>query len=75
MKDFNPANKEHFSSAADTGMTGHFTQVVWRDTTHVGCGIASYPDGDFTCAVKIEKIDNIKRFKVFVACSITYDCK
>jgi hypothetical protein len=21
--------------------TGHFTQVVWRATTHVGCGTAS----------------------------------
>ena len=51
VKDFNPANKEHFSSAADTGMTGHFTQVVWRETTNVGCGISSYPDGDFTCSV------------------------
>jgi pathogenesis-related protein 1 len=23
--------------------TGHFTQVVWRDTTRVGCGVAACP--------------------------------
>jgi len=26
--------------------TGHFTQVVWRGTSHVGCGTARCPGGD-----------------------------
>ncbi|CAI5476391.1 unnamed protein product [Closterium sp. Yama58-4] len=30
---------------ADGKMCGHYTQVVWRDTTHVGCGSAQCPDG------------------------------
>ncbi|CAI5512382.1 unnamed protein product [Closterium sp. Naga37s-1] len=26
-------------------MCGHYTQVVWQDTTHVGCASAQCPDG------------------------------
>ncbi|KAJ8921931.1 hypothetical protein NQ315_008565 [Exocentrus adspersus] len=26
--------------------TGHYTQVVWANTSHVGCGYTYYPDGD-----------------------------
>lgn len=30
--------------------TGHFTQVVWTDTTEVGCGVVSCNGGDlFVC--------------------------
>ena len=33
-------NNPGFSAA-----TGHFTQVVWRGTTHVGCGWKQCPAG------------------------------
>ena len=31
--------------------TGHFTQIVWRDTTEVGVGTCKSPDGRLTYAV------------------------
>ncbi|KAK0180707.1 hypothetical protein PV327_003064 [Microctonus hyperodae] len=27
--------------------TGHYSQVVWGDTTHVGCGLVQYKDSGF----------------------------
>jgi pathogenesis-related protein 1 len=28
---------------------GHFTQLIWRTTTKVGCGRATGPDGEYWC--------------------------
>jgi pathogenesis-related protein 1 len=28
-----------------TGVIGHYTQIVWRDTTQLGCGLATGRDG------------------------------
>ncbi|RZM77449.1 SCP-like extracellular [Leptolyngbya iicbica LK] len=28
-----------------TGVIGHYTQIVWRDTTALGCGLATGADG------------------------------
>jgi pathogenesis-related protein 1 len=33
------------------GVCGHFTQLVWRSTTHVGCGVASCQAGAFTATI------------------------
>jgi len=39
------AEKEHYTHGPTTGIkktykTGHYTQIVWRNTTHVGMGVA-----------------------------------
>ena len=38
IKDWNFA-----TSASKGGVTGHFTQVVWKASTKLGCGVASCP--------------------------------
>lgn len=36
------------AEAQATGVIGHYTQIVWRNTTEVGCGVAvSASDGEF----------------------------
>ena len=32
------------------GMIGHFTQVVWKEVTHVGFGYAAGENGTYICA-------------------------
>lgn len=33
------------------GVCGHYTQLIWRATTHVGCGAAACPQGAFQSTV------------------------
>lgn len=35
------------SGRCSGGVCGHFTQLVWRKTTHVGCGVAQCKVGEF----------------------------
>jgi len=35
------------SNTGDKGDVGHYTQVIWRDTTEVGCGLATQNGKDF----------------------------
>ncbi len=43
---YNEIKDYRYASPGFSGATGHFTQVVWKDSTKVGVGIAhSAPDG------------------------------
>ncbi|CDS03903.1 hypothetical protein LRAMOSA06858 [Lichtheimia ramosa] len=61
MKDFAGAigawyNEEKlydYNNPGFSGATGHFTQVVWKSTTEVGCGVKSCPNGKmYVCSYK-----------------------
>jgi len=35
------------SNSGDSGDVGHYTQMIWKDTTEVGCGLATKSGKDF----------------------------
>lgn len=35
------------TSTGDTGDVGHYTQMIWKDTTELGCGLATKSGKDF----------------------------
>ncbi|GFR71362.1 pathogenesis-related protein 1 [Elysia marginata] len=47
IKDYN------FDSPGFSGSTGHFTQVVWKESTQLGMGKARTPDGTYVFAVGV----------------------
>jgi uncharacterized protein YkwD len=47
IKDWDYSTNAKSASAPGNAMTGHFTQVVWRNSKQVNCGYATYKDGNF----------------------------
>lgn len=41
---FPPQNVAAFSAKGATGTIGHYTQLVWAETKHIGCGIMYHKD-------------------------------
>lgn len=46
-KDFTNRPTPNFSRTGRFGDVGHYTQIVWRATTAVGCGLASNETDDY----------------------------
>lgn len=42
---YNEISAYDFNAPGDSEATGHFTQVVWKGTKRVGCGVAQCSDG------------------------------
>ncbi len=42
---YDEVGKYDFGNSRFSAETGHFTQVVWKDTTDVGCGISISSSG------------------------------
>jgi pathogenesis-related protein 1 len=47
------AEKSHYDHASNrcSGVCGHYTQIVWRETDHVGCALAVCPSLRFGNAI------------------------
>ena len=43
-RDYRPGVCPNVSRTGDWVAVGHYTQLIWRDTTHVGCAVASRGD-------------------------------
>ncbi len=43
-RDYRPGVFPNVSRTGDWVAVGHYTQLIWRDTTHVGCAVASRGD-------------------------------
>lgn len=46
-KDFWPGVFPNVSRTGDLADVGHYTQIMWRDTTHAGCAIVSNSEDDY----------------------------
>ena len=48
---YNEIKDYDWSSPGFTMTTGHFTQVVWKSSNGLGCGLASFYDGSYWYSV------------------------
>jgi uncharacterized protein YkwD len=46
-RDFVPAVTPHFSRTGNPEVVAHYTQIVWRNTTRLGCALASNSTDDY----------------------------
>jgi hypothetical protein len=46
-KDYVPGVTPNFSRTGNPEAVAHYTQIVWRDTTRVGCALASNRTDDY----------------------------
>lgn len=54
----------NFASGGFSGATGHFTQLVWKSTTEVGCGISISRDSKIYAVSQYTPPGNVQgRFK------------
>ncbi|KAK0078475.1 hypothetical protein PV325_002444 [Microctonus aethiopoides] len=47
VKDFNHQYVSNYQSGPGGAVTTHYTQLIWANTTHVGCGGIKYKNSDF----------------------------
>jgi len=46
-RDYVPGITPRFSRTGNPGDVAHYTQIVWRNTTRIGCGLASNATDDY----------------------------
>ena len=57
-----------FPNVSTTGKwsdVGHYTQIVWKDTSHVGCAGFDGPDGKYRLVCRYKKPGNFRGQKPF----------
>jgi hypothetical protein len=46
-ENFHPGEFPDISNTGNWADAGHYTQVIWKTTTSVGCGLSSDDDSDY----------------------------
>jgi len=63
------SEKANFNAAANTcaagAVCGHYTQIVWRNTTEVGCAVSACPDGSQVWACNYNPAGNFNGERPF----------
>ena len=52
-----------FSDHSSHGVTGHFTQVVWKDSTQLGIGKYTGQDGPWTCTYIVARYKSAGNYR------------